>query len=153
MEPVIETHGGFTVMGICEAINPMDADYKAIWSSGFMPHVGTIAPHSTDGCYYGVYFMIPGEKQLVDMVAGMAVAGVDEAPEGLAIRDVPAAECVVFSCTVATIGQTWQHAYGVWLPASEYEEDDSHSCFECYPPDTTGDDSPLTIHIPIRKRG
>ena len=43
----------------------------------------------------------------MDYLAGMAVEGVVDVPEGLTLREVPASRYAVFECTVKTISDTY----------------------------------------------
>ena len=117
-----------------------------------MPRHGEIKPFSTDGAYYGVDYM-PDESGLFEYIAGMAVGDVADIPEGLVVREVPAATDAVVECTVATISQACSFIHGEWLPGSGYEHDASLPGLEHYPPDTTTGESPVFVHVPVRVKG
>lgn len=127
----------------------MTADYQAIWAE-FEGREAAIAPHSPQQVYYGVFFPTDQEG-LDDHLAGMVVDGVSEAPEGLVLRDVPAAREAVFPCTMATIGATWASAFEEWFPAHGYEYDHPTPCYERYVPGPDGVPT-VSIHIPVRAR-
>ena len=150
MEPEIVTRDGFAVMGVVVRGNPTSMDYADIWGNQFMKYHDQVKALSTDEAYYGVYFET-GEENVVDLVAGMAVGEVQDVPDGLVVREVPAATYAVFQCTVKTIGATWQAIMAEWLTTSEYEYDASKTAFECYPPGTQDTDSPASVFVPIRK--
>jgi len=151
MEPKIISRDAFTVMGVQERFTPGNEDYDAIWMKRFMSYHDQVQPLSTDKAYYGVSFET-GIADTWDYVAGMAVANVGKAPQGLVMREVPPAREAVFQCTVKTIGETFDYIFKEWLPASPYEHDPSSSVFEYYPPDTATSDSPVFLHIPIREK-
>ena len=111
-----------------------------------------IGPHSTDRAYYGVCFGTEDDNAM-DYVAGMAVPPGTECPEGLVIRDVPAARDAVFECTVATIRDTYEQIHGTWIANAPYALDDPTPGFEQYPPGTESGESRVFIHVPIRERG
>ena len=150
MEPKLVSREAFTVMGVAVRGNPAKLDYNDIWMSQFMAREADIKPYSVDGAYYGAYFCT-GQEGLVDMIAGMAVEGVSDAPEGLVMREVPAATYATFECTVGTIGPTWG-TIERWLAEGEYEWDHSKSDFEYYPPETAGEASPVTIYVGVRRK-
>ncbi len=147
-EVTLQPREAFTVLGVQVRVNPMTADYKAIWEQ-FMAREAEVTPHNSDGVYYGVFFPT-GEEGLDDHLAGMAVTGVTEAPEGLVLREVPAGQEAVFPCTMDTIGATWASAFE-WLPANGQEYDHPLPCYERYVPSPQGPPT-VTIHIPVRAR-
>lgn len=151
MEPEFQDRAAFRVMGILARVTPENEDFHDIWMNRFMARHDEIHPLSTDGAYYGVEFA-SDEQGAMDYLAGMAVGEVGSVPEGLVVRDVPAARDAVFECTVATIGQTFDAIFGRWLPDSPYEHDPGKPGFERYPPDTATGDSPVLIHVPIRPK-
>ena len=140
------------VMGVQVRLdNPMAADYESIWQQQFGPRQPEIAPYSSEEAAYGVYF--PTEQEGVDdFVAGMAVSGVEEAPEGLVLREVPAAHEAVFRSGLRDLGATWQCIFGEWLPTSGYEHAMGGAPFERFPPGCHEGTAPVTIHVPVRKR-
>ncbi|MBD3183905.1 hypothetical protein GF312_16595 [Candidatus Poribacteria bacterium] len=150
MKPEFKNRKAINVLGLMEYFTPDNEDYEGIWKR-FMAYHGKINNFSTDKAYYGVYFYTDGEKGL-DYIAGMSVEGVDEVPEGLTLREVPAAYCAVFECTVKTIGQTYDNVFKNWLPASKYEQENSRQTFERYPPDTKTGDDVVLIYVPVRKK-
>jgi predicted transcriptional regulator YdeE len=150
MEPKFADREPFTVMGLQRSFTPENEDFEAIWKD-FMEYHDQIAPHSTDAAYYGVCFGTEDEH-VMEYVAGMAVGPVDSVPEGLVVRQVPAAQDAVFECTVATIHDTYEHIFHEWLPPAPYEGDKAPA-FEHYPPNTTVGTSPVFIHIPVVSRG
>lgn len=144
MEPQIVEKEGFIVMGVLSAEAHENDDFETPWND-FMSHDEKVKAHSTDGAYYGVNF---GEKGAMEYLAGMAVEGVEDAPQGLALREVPGGRYAVFGCTVATIHEAYENIFGEWLPASRYEHD-ARPDFERYGPDTTSGGDEVLIHIPI----
>jgi predicted transcriptional regulator YdeE len=147
MEPKIVYHDAFTVMGVQERVNNEDPKfYNTLWMERYMPYDERVKPLSTDKAYYSVYFAIDKQEYCLD---GMAVVAGAAAPEGLVLREVPAGRYATFDCTVKTIGATWTHIFGEWLPKSPFVPTPESSAFEFYPPDTEGDDSPVVIYMPI----
>jgi len=153
MEPQLRDRPAFMVMGIQVRLeNPMTADYEAIWEQQFASREADIAPHTAEEAAYGVYF--PTEQEGADdFVAGMAVSGVTAAPAGLVLREVPAAHEAVFECTMSNIGPTWQQIFETWMPAAGYELVRGAPPFERFPPGCHEGTAPVTIHVPVRKRG
>jgi predicted transcriptional regulator YdeE len=139
-------------MGTLTRISTADESaeaYGAIWKS-FEARHEEIRSLSTDQAYYGVSFATE-EDGIFDYVAGMVVADVGVVPEGLVVREVPAARCAVLECPLQSIGDTYRYAFAEWLPGSPYEFDSSAPAYERYSPE--GDEgSPVRIHIPIREK-
>lgn len=152
MNPEIRERAAFQVMGIQVRVNPMTANYQEIWGSQYAPREAEVAPFSPDKAHCAVYFCAGQGDGLVDLVAGMRVEGVSAAPEGLVLRQVPAAREAVFTATLDTIGPTWGRIYGDWLPNSGFERDDASADYEVYPPEFGPQGGTLTIHVPIRKK-
>jgi len=151
MDPKMVTRDAFTVMGLMECFTHNAEDFEGIWKR-FMAYQDQIQPLSTDKAYYGVGFGTE-ESSKIEYLAGMAVGDVDSLPQGLVLRDVPAARYAVFQCTVKTIHQTYDYIFDEWFPSSPYEHDEPKPLFEHYPPDTATAESPVFLHVPIRLKG
>jgi len=149
MEARFLSREAFTVVGAAKAGQLGEFNYGEIWEKQYMPFDERLKPHSLDGGYYGVTL---GESDHLLYLAGMAVAGLPELPEGATRREVPAAHYAVFDCLVSTIGATWQAAYGQWLPASDYELDTTGCDFEYYPPHSGEGEMPVEIWIPVKAK-
>jgi predicted transcriptional regulator YdeE len=138
-------------MGIEARIKPMEADYTAIWRGLYDPRHAEISALSTGEACLGVYFQCE-DHDFVDFVAGMPVPPDAAAPEGLITREVPAADLEAeFDCRLDGIGATWGSIFHTWLPGSGYEPAEDLPCFEEFPPSAGAPDSPVVIHVPIRR--
>lgn len=150
-QPDMVRRESFLVMGTVTRRKP-GADrpetFASIWN-GFETHHESIKCHSVDSKYYGVSFSI-GPDGSSEYMAGMAVRPVEEIPEGLEVREVPAATYAVFACPVQSIGQTYRYIFGEWRAGCGYETDDLKPAFEEYPP-ATDTSAPVLLHIPIRE--
>jgi predicted transcriptional regulator YdeE len=147
MEPHMVDREAFTVVGAAKRGMLGEFKYGEIWENQFMPMHEILKPYSIDGGYYGVTV---GEDDHLVYLAGMAVADLLEIPVGAEKLVVKAAHYAVFDCVVATIGETWQSAYGQWLPASAYELDTSAVDFEYYPPYPGQGEMKVEIYIPVK---
>ena len=147
MEPTFVERDGFFVMGIQERFTPEMEDHEGIWKR-FMAHHDLLAGLSTDRAYYGVNFDVTG-RDAIDYLAGMAVTADTACPDGLVLREVPAARYAVFGCTVATIHETYEYIHHTWIHASAYTHDNPRPCFEQYGPGTDSGRSPALIHVPV----
>ncbi len=153
MKPTFIDRGSFLVMGTSTRVAPEcegPEKYGSIWNE-FESHHAQIEPYSTDGAYYGVSFAV-GEGKVCDYLAGMAVEQVGSIPEGLVLREVPAARYAVFACPMEAIGETYRFAFGEWLPSSPYHFSGAAPAFEQYPPEED-ESSPVLVHIPIVEKG
>ena len=106
MEPAFVDRAAFTVMGLQERFTPETEDFEGIWKR-YMAHHKTIEALSDAKGWYGVCFGAE-DADAMDYLAGMAVPAGTPCPEGLVIRDVPAARDAVFECTVKTIRETYE---------------------------------------------
>ena len=150
MQPTFLDREAFTVMGVQERFTPETEDFEGIWKR-YMAHHDQVHPLSADGSHYGVCFG-SDEEGAMDYVAGMAVPPGSECPEGLVVREVPAARDAVFGCTVATIRETYEFIHHTWVPGSPYTYDRPKPDFEHYGPGTDSGESEVLIHIPVRER-
>ncbi|MBK8479221.1 MAG: GyrI-like domain-containing protein [Opitutaceae bacterium] len=120
----------------------------AIWKQ-FEACQAEISPHSLDARYYGVSFAAAPDGSF-DYLVGMIVGKESTPPEGVQVREVPAATYAVFACEVHAIGPTYGHIFGEWRAASGYEVDPTKCVFEQYPP-ATETNAPVLIHVPLRE--
>jgi AraC family transcriptional regulator len=151
-EPEIIRREPFLVMGILTRITPgteSGEKFAAIWKD-FETRRERTQAHSTDQRYYGVSFPTADAGRF-DYLAGMAITPVQTIPEGLVVREVPAATYAVFACPVQAIGQTYGYIFGEWRSKSSHEIDGSVPAFEQYPP-AEDTQAPVLIHIPIRDK-
>ena len=111
-------------------------------------------PYSIDGAYYAVWFGYTETDFLKGKhLAGMAVRDDAKIPKGWVIRDVPAAKYAVFETTLRDVGDATEYAQRQWLPGSDYELDTPRPRFDFMPPDTTSQESPVSVWIPVRYKG
>lgn len=150
MEHTLVRKGTFHLLGLQERFSPGKEDFEGIWKR-FIKYHDQVQALSTDGAYYGAYFAVePGIE--MDYLAGMAVADVDDVPEGLTLRELPVSRYAVFQCTVATIGGTYDWIFGQWLKTGPYprpREGSPKADLERYPPATDSPDTPVLIHIAL----
>jgi predicted transcriptional regulator YdeE len=152
MEPQVVELEAFAILGLMERFMPEKEDFEGIWKR-FMAYHDQIHPLSTDQAYYGACFGTEEERQM-DYLAGMAVWGVAEVPEGLTLREVPASLYAVFECTVRTISDTYDRIFSEWVPTAGYGRPDHRSPkadFERYPPNTNSGDTPVLLHIALEE--
>ena len=156
MRPRFETRGVVRVLGVEEdafKIDQVDPGFQDLWMNRFMAQHDTVQPYSTDGAYYAVWFgTTETDISKGKHLAGMAVRDDAMAPDGWVIREVPAAEYAVFETTLRDVGDATEQALRGWLPNSEYEMDTPKPRFDLMPPNTTGQESPVSVWIPVRKR-
>jgi predicted transcriptional regulator YdeE len=150
LQPSFTDRDAFWVLGIQERADPTQVDYTAFWAR-FEERAAEVQPLAIEAAGYGVYFPA-GEGEVCDVFGGMAVAPDTKTPEGLVLREVPAAEYATFECTLNTIGLTWGAILMEWLPASEYESDPGKCCFEHFPPGCHEGTAPVRIFLPVRRK-
>ena len=156
MESRMEKRDAFRVLGVeddASKIEGEDSGFEDLWMNRFMSQQAKITPHSTDGASYGVFFNTRGTDLTGGRyLAGMAVKLDTPVPKGWVVRDIPAGEYAVFDTSLRDIGETSDEALSVWLPDSDLEQDTSKPRFDFHPPGTTGQDSPVSVWIPVKRR-
>ncbi len=158
MEPRFEQRDAFRVLGVeddaCK-METVDPGFNDLWMNRFMARHDEVQALSTDKAYYAVWIgTLPnGDFGQGRHLAGMAVVGDPPVPEGWVIRDIPAAEYAVFGTNLRDVGDATEYALREWLPNSAYEMDEPKPRFDRMPPDTTGPETPVTVWIPVRKKG
>lgn len=155
-KPRFEKRQAFQVLGVeddAKNMEDVDPGFQDLWMNRFMSRHDEVQPHSIDGYYYAVWFGT-NETDLSQgtHLAGMAISGNPPAPDGWVIRVVPAAEYAVFDSTLRDVGNATSYALTQWLPVSEYERDLTKPRFDSMPPDTIGQDSPVSVWIPVRRK-
>ncbi len=114
----------------------------------FEAHREFVLGQSLRAGYYGVSFP-PEPDGSFDYLTGMAVRQVAVLPDGLEIREVPAATYAVFPSPLPAIGQTYGYIFGTWQLESGHVVQDTAPAFEEYPPATVVN-APVLLHIPLR---
>lgn len=147
MQPEFVERDAFHVMGFQSRAPFEDDDFETIWRD-YTAYHDAVSAGSRDGAHYGVCFG-EGPGGPMEYLAGMAVEGVAEVPNGLTLREVPGGRFAVFGCTVATIHDTYEHIFHEWQPDPEHRIDASRPNFEQYPPNTTSSKCPVFIYVPI----
>jgi predicted transcriptional regulator YdeE len=149
MTPQLMSCSAFTVLGVPSRIKRGTESpelFGRVWKTFEVrrPEVEHVA---TQRVYVGVSFPT-NEADVTDYVAGMMVAPGTPAPDGLAARTVAAGQYAVFECPADSIGVTYQHVFGAWLPTAPVQLDAARAAFEQYPENTP--DQPVRLYIPIR---
>ena len=150
MEPQIVSKPAFIVVGLNVRSKNENNEAAQVWEA-LMPRSGEIKGMVNPQVGYGVcgnYDQASGE---FDYLAGMEVSSAVDIPDGMVEWDIPASKYAVFACTLPTIGQAYDHAYKIWLPASGYQHADGPE-FELYDEsfDPQDPSSVLYIYIPIQ---
>ena len=139
------------VMGVIGHFASAAEDHTQLWEKDFMAFHDQIKSLSAVEGYYGVYLGADHTKPM-DILAGMVVQDAAGAPEGVQVREVPAAKYAVFECLFQEIGSTYGYIWGEWLRTSAYEQDTAKLGFDFFPPATTDGSSPMEIWFPIKKK-
>lgn len=149
MEPKIVTKPAFTVVGMRYFGKNEHQEISAMWDR--LNARWNDLPPRADNCAYGVCFT-PNDKGEFEYVAGISTAASAQAPDGMVMRQVPESKYAVFTCTLKTIHDVYQHAFQTWLPQSGHQWGGTPD-FELY--DETfdpqhADECQLYIYIPIK---
>ena len=117
MKPEIVTKPAFTVVGVPYfGRNENHAEIPRVWDT-FNQRMGEIA-HAA-GPAYGLC-TDPEPDGRFRYLAGFSVSTVDAVPAGMEEWTVPEQTYAVFPCTLDNLHDTYQYAFGTWLPQSNY---------------------------------
>lgn len=149
MEPRIIHRDPFVVVGLHYRGNPQEGELPRLWQA-FGPREHEIKGIVNDRVTYGLSANLDQNTGEFDYLAGLEAESGHALPEAMVAWEVPGGTYAVSTCTLATIVQTFDHAYGTWLPQSGYVRGDgpdleAYQMFE-------GNDSDETfeLYIPIR---
>jgi predicted transcriptional regulator YdeE len=150
VNPTFQDVPSFALMGITCRNSPDRIDYSTEWGR-FVALQKSVEPRSTGDHYYGAYFMVEPESNVVDFVAGMAVKeGTTPADEALVVRAVPGGRYAVFECTMETISETWSGIYGNWEPPKGLTFDPTRPDLEIFAPQGSPESAPVRILVPMK---
>ena len=120
MEPKIVSKPAFTVAGIKYHGKNEQGEIPRLWEA-FGPRMQEFRNVVNPEVCFGVCDNMDEETGAFDYVAAVEVADDTDLPEGMVAWAIPAQTYAVFTCTLPTIGQAYEHIYQTWLPASEYK--------------------------------
>ena len=120
MEPKIVKRAAFTVVGMKYHGKNENNEIPQLWGE-FGPRMGEIKQMANRHVAYGVCDNFDESSSEFDYIAGFEVASTAEIPEGMVSWDIPEGKYAVFTCTLPTLGETYQHASHTWLPQSGYQ--------------------------------
>lgn len=158
MEHKIVERGEFKVVGMQYIGNNQNAEIAKMWGE-FFPRIGEIKNNAGKHIFYGLCeCLCEGECKCgagsdFSYIAGIEVTSLDDIPEGMAGRTIPASKYAVFTHKGAleTLKDTFGYIYGTWLPTSGYTPAQSIG-FELYDErfDNFSEKSELDIYVPIK---
>ena len=152
MEPTIVNKPAFTVVGMRYHGKNENNEIPQLWGE-FNPRTNEIKNMRNPQICYGVCDETVGEDGFT-YIAGVEVDATDDLPENMISWDVPGGTFAVFPCTLKTIHETYEHAFGTWLPQSDYEHVKAPD-YELYNEESSPEDGPdmkLYIYIPVRSK-
>jgi predicted transcriptional regulator YdeE len=144
MQPEVVRRGAFTVMGVVGHFRSAAEHFGPLWQE-YMSFHEQIEPLAAGEGHYGLY---PGadHSKPIDYLACTTGAG---APEGVEVREVPAALYAVFECSLQRLGPTYGYIWGEWLQSSAYEQDTSKLGFDYYSPGSSEGESSIEVWFPV----
>jgi AraC family transcriptional regulator len=150
MEPKIVEREAFTVVGMRYRGKNENNEIPQMWGV-FGPRMQEIEDVANRSVCYGISDNVDASTGEFDYIAGLEVSGGKEVPEGMVSWEVPAGRYAVFPTTLPKIGETFQHAYHEWMPASEFEHRPGPD-FEQYDQSFDNDDpdSQFDLFIPLK---
>lgn len=154
MEPKFVTKPAFLTVGLRYFGKNEHGEIKTMWDEFNKRYDEIKDKVDTHECY-GVCSAMD-ESGAFEYVAAAPVSKVDNLPQGMVVRLVPAQEYAVFVHVGAldTLGKTYDYIYNGWLPQSGFDYVSSSHDFELYNDDfKMGDpDSKFYIYVPVKKK-
>jgi predicted transcriptional regulator YdeE len=150
MKPRIVDRDAFQVMGVVGHFDSAAENFGPLWQE-YMTFHEQIEPLGAGEGHYGVY-LDADHSRPIDYLAGIAIQGAANVPEGVEAREVPAALYAVFECSFQKLGPTYGYIWDEWLQSSAYEQDTSKLGFDVFPPGTTDGLSPMEIWFPVKAK-
>lgn len=157
MEPKIIVKNEFTVIGMECKISQEEKE------AGFNPIIGLWQEFNSrrseiKNAIPDVCFGLTPNEHMYDekqsYIAAVQVTKVDEVPEGMVSRTVPAAKFAVFTIKgkVSELGKQFDFIFGKWIPESEYEIDmvDSIEVFGEKAKDMNSENYEFELYIPVK---
>ncbi len=159
MQPKIVNKPAFTVVGMVYEGKNENNEIAEMWGR-FTPRItemwGRFTPRITEikDIIDGAFGVCEPAREdgTFRYLAGMAVPGAGQVPEGMEVWEVPAQQYAVFPTTLPTIGETYKYIFETWLPGSGYTYAGTPD-FEYYDEnfDSALEDSTFDIYVPVRK--
>ena len=120
MEPKIVDRPAFTVVGVKYHGKNENNEIPQMWQA-FGPWAAKIQHIVNPSICYGISANMDQSTGEFDYIAGVEVDSVADIPEGMVTWDLPGGTYAVVTCTLPTIGETFQYIYHTWLPQSGYQ--------------------------------
>lgn len=151
MEPKIVSKPALTVVGMKYRGKPLSDEIPQLWGA-FAARIGEIKHIRNPEIAYGVSDNMDESTGEFDYVAACEVESAADIPEGMVSVDFPAQTYAVFTCTLPTIGETFEYIYRTWLPTSGFRRPRSPE-FELYDEDFNPNDpsSELYVYVPVEE--
>jgi len=150
MEPKMISRPAFTVVGMKYRGKNEHGEIPKLWGE-FMPREGGIKQKVNPHICYGVMGNYDEGSGEFDYVAGFEVESAADVPEGMVRWNMPEQSYAVFTCTLPTIREAFEHIYHTWLPESGYQRADGPE-FELYDErfDPQDPSSEMYVYIPVK---
>jgi AraC family transcriptional regulator len=150
MEPKIINRPAFTVVGAKYHGKNENDEIPQMWGE-FGPRMGEIKHVVDPHVAYGVMDNYDEESGTFDYLAGLEVESAVDLPEGMVGWEVPEQTYAVFTSTLPTLHETFQHIYETWLPQSGHQRAGGPE-FELYDEnfDPQDESSEMYIYIPVK---
>ena len=159
MEPKIVDLGEITVVGMQSLIHSKCNVIAKLWER-FVPRDKEIThvaaqPQAAFGLSFEMV-EIPSEQEkefLFFYLAGLAVSSIEDIPEGMTYKRVPAHKYAKFTHRglLTKLDETYKYIFYKWLPASGYTYDGAACDLEWYDGrfKLDNEDSEFDIYVPI----
>lgn len=150
MEPKIVQLDKFCVVGLDYVGENANNEIKEMWGD-FNRRYTEIKNIVNDSAAYGLCYDHPAAR--LEYIAGFQVTSLEDIPNGMVGKEVPAQTYVVFPCQgLENIGKVYQKIIHEWLPESGYVTGGGPD-FEYYDEefDPQSETGTLYIYFPIKK--
>ena len=152
MEPRIVIKDEFMVVGLEYIGKNENREISQMWGELF-PRISEIKNINNPGIFYGVCECTGDAATGFSYIAGQEVSDMDDIPEGMAGKVIPAAKYAVYTHTGSfeALSTTYQNIFQTWLPQSGMEIADGIT-LELYDErfDNFSEKSAFDIYVPIK---
>ena len=150
MDPQLIAKPAFTVVGLLLQTTAKSPEIPKLWDQ-LVSRMGEIEHGNEAHVSYGLMDHFDRAAGTMDYMAGNPVAQALELPTGMSRWDVPANTYAVFETTIPKIGETFDYAFGTWLPTSGYRQV-AAPYFERYGADFSPQNPVVSIYLPVEKK-
>jgi AraC family transcriptional regulator len=144
-QPAFITKPAFTIVGLRVSTKPKSPEIPKLWDA-FVPRMGELPNVSESYASYGV---MQSAGDVLEYMAGNPVSSISKLPKGMSPWDIAENTYAVFQSTIATLPETFDYIFSIWLPTSGYKLVDG-PLLERYGENFSPENPVVDIYIPVK---